>query len=713
MQARIINLFERYGFEYRKSSSGNDFLAFTYKSGFFHNAELVSTNLKDKERIEREMESSVKDLEQLGFSTKKSFYESLSEVETNLFEGFFNVEDWKERIKSEYINHTRKVLSVLPKGANNYKYITTPFYKNNKIQENSEIITEICQSVFHDGPQLSIIEAPAGFGKTCTSYEVINSLVKNYTDAPIPFFTEFSRDRQARIFSHIFIREVDRTFSSVKSDVVIEEVKQGRIVVVLDGFDELLHDGNISPSQEDNFENAEPMLETISELLTNNAKVILTSRRSAIFDGEIFNEWALRHSEGFSINRYRIEKPEIKDWLPASRLERLKNIDIDIDKISNPVLLGYLRSLDNTCFLSLCEKPHEIVNQYFTSMLEREMERQELRMNPEKQTLFLKTIASDMCDNNYTSDSRDKLISTIREKAGYLLNEVRSSYAAKDKPTIDKLATTLSNHAFFDRSSQNENHVEFINEFVFGNYIAESIIDSDYDWIASDERFVEPAVLSYSPRTQIERETLWSKLELMKDYIDMSSRMRFESILTDQVKEEKYNNSEITSIYLKDIALFNNSKIKSSVFNDCTFRNISFNFDNYQDITFLSCNFWNCESIEKSATTPDVSFYNCTSNNSLQEVTNNTEVYESLGSSLDEIELYILEKIWPVGSNSIGRLHHFIGQILKNEDYPKRDLMKGIRRLKRSGYLLDANDTNFIEINKAKISEIKNILGRG
>lgn len=531
MHSKIIELFNKYGFEYRKSASSNDFLAFTYKSGFFHNAELVSLNYNDKELLEFEMEKSLKSLEELGFSTKKSFYKSVEEIEETLFNGFFNVSEWKDKIKSEYSGHTQKILNILPKEAINYQYINSLYTKNNKININKNIVEDICNNLKSSGPLLTIVEAPAGFGKTCTSYEIINELAKsNNKQTPIPFFTEFSRDRQARIFSHIFIREVDKTFSSVNSEVVIEEVKSGRIVVVLDGFDEILHDNSNQTfdNKENNFENAEPMLETIGELLVNNAKVILTSRRSAIFDGEVFNDWLARYDQKFRINRYKIEKPEIKDWLTSTRLERLINAGLDVYKLANPVLLSYLRFISDETFDSLCNQPTKIVEQYFTSMLEREMDRQELRMNPDQQSTFLALIAEDMCENNYTSDTKEKLISTIKNKASHLLNEVRTLYSAKERPTLDKLATTLSNHAFFDRSNSDENKIEFINEFVFGNFIASNIVNYQGDWIASDERFVEPAVLSYVPRDNDSRLLLWQKLGMMKEFLDTSSRMKFE-----------------------------------------------------------------------------------------------------------------------------------------------------------------------------------------
>jgi hypothetical protein len=707
-KGKAIALFKKYGFEFRKSASNGDYLAFTYKSGFFHNAELVSLYPEEKARIEKEMDSAVKQLEALGFSTKKSFYNSFEDLEKALFNGFFNVSEWKKKIVSEYKEHCEKVLSVLPSEALKYDYIDVPFLKNNKSTDVG-LIEDVCNSLGASGPQLSIIEAPAGFGKTCTSYEIINKLACGPDDGPIPFFTEFSRDRQARVFSHIFVREVDRSFSSVSSNVVIEEVKEGRIVVVLDGFDEILHDSGSDIDANESFEEAEPMLETISELLTGNAKIVLTSRRSAIFDGEIFSEWVERNRDNFEINRYRIEKPEVKDWIPQSRLQELSGTEIDVSRLANPVLLSYLRFVDDSTFASLCEKTELIVDQYFKSMLEREIDRQELRMSPDQQKEFLKIIAADMCDNNYTSDSKEKMIVTIKEKAGHIINSVRKLYSAKDRPTFDKLATTLSNHAFFDRSSRDESHIEFVNEFVFGNYIAENIISSKDGWISSDERFVEPAVLSYAPRSKAEREDLWLGLSEMKEFLDPSSRMKFECVLTGSIVEPGYDGIEISSVNFRSVSFFGQGAIENSVFNDCIFNDSFFEFSNFEEVTFLNCSFWDCD---HDHLINGVNFYNCKSNNDFVEVDDAPDDDEKHVSDLNDVEYYILTKIWPVGSASIERLHHFIGVILKTDEYTKKKVVKGIKSLKKRGILQDANNVNFVEVNKDKFGEIKALLGR-
>lgn len=585
--AQLISLFKKYGFDYKKSSSGHGFYAFTFKAGFFHNAEVVYTDDAKPEEVEK----CLKELDNIGYSTKKSLFKSIEDISEQLFKGFFNVDEWKERISTEYKQYCQKMISLLPDGAMNYRYVQVPYEKNNS-KHSCDLISDIISEINKIDSKLILIEAPAGFGKTCTSYEILNSLI-SIDGAPIPFFTEFSRDRQAKVFSHVFVREVDRSFRTVKSDLVIDETKNGKIVLVLDGFDELLNDTTSNKTNDIDFEKAQPMLETIGELLTKSAKVILTSRRAAIFDGEIFQEWKDKYRDNFDVVRYRLNSPEVRDWLSHERIEQLEESGIDIKKLANPVLLAYLRSLENENFNNLCERSSKIVEHYFQAMLERERERQDLLMTPEKQSSILTMVALDMCENDYTSDNRDKIISLIKEKCLFILEETRQLYTGKDRPTLDALASKLATHAFFDRSNQGENKIEFVNEFVFGNYIANSIIANDSDdWLANDERFVEPAVQAYLPRDSHDRELLWTRLSGMREFLSSSDHMKYEYLLTQEIDASIYSETTITGLSFDNALFFQHSEIKNSVFNECVFSNVVFNFNNFDDVTFISCQFY-------------------------------------------------------------------------------------------------------------------------
>jgi len=121
-------------------------------------------------------------------------------------------------------------------------------------------------------------------------------------------------------------------------------------------------------------------LETISEPLKKSAKVILTTRRTATFDGDNFHSWVEQHGEDFEIYRIRSSEPTIEDWIPQVRLESLKLVNFPIDRVSNPVFLAYLRCITTPEFDAAIANPNTIVEKYFSSMLARERRRQDLRV---------------------------------------------------------------------------------------------------------------------------------------------------------------------------------------------------------------------------------------------------------------------------------------------------------------------------------------------
>lgn len=714
LASQVIERYKKYGFEYKKYYSNDSYLTFTFRSGFFHNAEVikVANNPNDFQNINKKIEN----LNKLGVSAKITEHFDLESIEKGLFDGFFDVDIWRDRIRSDYESYVESVIDSYPESKEciNYSYIDAPYnVLTQKEDAAAKIIDDIASRLNDDSAQLILIEAPAGFGKTCTSYELINSLV-NDSSKPIPFFTEFSRDRQARIFSHVFVREVDRAFNQVKSDVVEYELKNGRIVMVLDGFDELLSDTQKTDSGED-YENAEPMLETISELLSGKSKIIITSRKSAIFDGATFSEWIDRFNDKFKFVRYRIDPPKIEDWLDAKRRTRLEGIGLNLKQVSNPVLLSYLRFVSDDKFEELCCVPDDLVGKYFSSMLEREQERQNLLMTPEKQSLLLTKLAEDMCERDYTSESKDKLIDFFKTKCISIIEETRKLYKGSERPTVDSLSNTLSNHAFFDRSNQGDGRIEFINEFVFGNYIAEGILGFNGDWLASDERFVEPAISSYVPRHKEIKEELWAALEPMLEFIGDSDRLKYELSMLGKVSSSSYNQTSIMSLNLIDVSLFKECCVKEITFSDCIFSGVKFYIENIEDITFINCKFYGCVAHGASTNVDSFLFLNCFSNNEMISDIESTSSDDDASESND-LSRVILETFWKVGSSKIDRIHMPLPIIYKaanSHGYNKRLTTIEIKKLKRAEIIANAaDDAEYVVIDVSKKQLIKELLGR-
>lgn len=711
-RSEVIALFQKYGFEHRKSFSGSGFEGFTYKSGFFYNAELVSLSCWDDLDEQRRINAQ-KQLKDLKFSTKVKEYESIEEIENDLFTGFFDVKTWKVKIGSEYENHCKRSLAAFPGENLEYKYISGKFVKNSDHAKtnNKNLIDDIRENISSQGAKLIIVEAPAGYGKTCASYEIIKCISEHSDEQKIPFFAEFARDRQAKVFSHILMREVDRSFSSVRSGVVIDEMKAGKVIVVLDGFDELLQE--VPDSDKSNFEAAEQMLETISELLEGNAKVILTSRRSAIFDGEAFREWMSSHETLFEVDRYRLEKPTLEDWLTWERIKKLEEHSIDLRKIANPVLLGYLRSLNDVGFDDVVENSDSIVDYYFGAMMDRENERQNLLMNSDEQIEVLQLIAADMSEKNYTSDSKESLVKLILDAYGNALYEIRKRHPIIERPTAERLATTLANHAFLDRCDEGGN-LQFVNEFALGYFLAGCAVKSE-EWIVYDERFVEPPVLSYVSMPDRKRVQLWEALQTMLEFVTKSDRARYEFMLCRRFSPENFSNEEIRKVSFEGIPLITDESLSKVVFTECIFKEVDINADQCIDVTFLNCEFWDCN-ILGSATDDQVHFYACGGNNQIVQEWNDqdasSESDKNFTPLISDVEQFILMAFFQASSMNVERLQVFTGNYFKDSEYPRKVIIKAIRSLRQRGLLVGANDHSFIAIDKGSISVIKGLLAR-
>src|SRR5690606_27833808 len=123
-----------------------------------------------------------------------------------------------------------------------------------------------------------------------TSYEILKALTSN-NKCDNPIMTELSRNRGANIFRYILLDEIDREYPTLDSKLVKFEIQSGRIPLIIDGFDELLHKSELTTESEEVFGEIEPMLDTIGKLLNGDSKIILTTRKTAIFGGSEFRDW--------------------------------------------------------------------------------------------------------------------------------------------------------------------------------------------------------------------------------------------------------------------------------------------------------------------------------------------------------------------------------------------------------------------------------------
>ena len=149
----------------------------------------------------------------LGYATAIKNYTTTEEVELDLFNSFFGAERFKQLISLRYKEFVDKQKLALPESAkyeyiqsaySSVKYDDSGYFTFEDSKKGDSVVDQVVNMVFqtNDKPLFVVIEAAAGFGKTCSSYELLHKI--NSRDQEIvPMYIELSRNREARIFKHI------------------------------------------------------------------------------------------------------------------------------------------------------------------------------------------------------------------------------------------------------------------------------------------------------------------------------------------------------------------------------------------------------------------------------------------------------------------------------------------------------------------------------
>ncbi|MDR1700544.1 MAG: hypothetical protein LBR68_05065, partial [Lachnoclostridium sp.] len=555
----------------------------------------------------------------------------------DLFKSFFDVLHFKSTLNRRYESFVGQQMLALPQEAK-YKYIKCPYgfmsYDNDGLPEfetimNGNSIVDHVTTLIQDTqkPLFVIIEAAAGFGKTCSSYELLKNI--NSLDGDlVPLYIELSRNREARIFKHILLNEIDNQFqNTISSEIVIREIKNGRIPLIIDGFDELLSkDLSQTDSQ---LRDVESMLNTIVELLENNAKIVITSRKTAIFNSEEFFEWMQDTSTNYSVARFTLSEPEIQDWLSETCLQTMKDKEFPIGEIANPVLLTYIRNLPEKEFLDLVEKSESIVDKYFEFILNRERIRQNFDFDNDTQFRILKKLVRIMSELDIKSEDKVFIKELIREYNEEVFDNYLKKCQTLPKPTKDELADTLSNHALLDRKQNDK--IGIINEFVLGYLMGKNLIEGDYKRHHNNDEYrkhinqdlASLAVMSFKVQSAE------NKIKLYNAFTEVSFGYQVEFDLNRDISltgktTNRYSSGLISDTVYRGISFSSPAEFIDFNFNDCvfkrcTFRKTAFINSSFTNCTFYDCSWENSDEIEKTDIS-SVYLVGCNSNNDFIEL---------------------------------------------------------------------------------------------
>lgn len=600
----IKQIYESYGYEYKCIQNVD---VFEYKHGRYFGADIFDDGY-DVESVKAMYQK-----QNFAVSIKKSLNEEA--VENELFDSFFQTKMFQNRIKREY-SLFAKAQTVNFDDAH-YEYVNgcysafsldsecVAFDVEDNVKRN--VVEKVISSLNLPGANLVIIEAAAGFGKTCTANEIVFKMCEN-DENTLPLHIELSKNREARVFKHILQNEIENQFqNAVTSRTVARQIERGKIPVIIDGFDELLSKdcNNLAEKSRD----AESMLNTIISLLKKNAKIIITSRKTAIFNDQKFYSWISNSSSNFSTHRISIAEPNVNDWLDAKKINLLQQNGFPLQSVANPVLLSYLKysTYDNlVCDLS---KSNNIVDNYFSFLLEREKERQKIKWEKGDQLRILEKLVRVMCEGDFKSDDKTFIKDIILDTNKEVFRDYISAYRDYPKPTQDELAETLSNHALLDRKK--DNTVGFINDFVFGFLIGKNFIEGKFEKhypekygsvVSQDFALLALSAFRFQPLE--EKQKIYEILK--RDDFNYNNEFIFfrDLFLKNDFENDQFNGLTIKNIFISNVSfktLDNQERFSDMVFESCVFEKCQFERGAFGGTALLNCSYQDCEWIDGAA----------------------------------------------------------------------------------------------------------------
>lgn len=649
------------------------------------------------------------DLERSGYACRMRNTSDPAEIDQQLFSEFFSLRASRQRICELYLRFCQKleVSTGTPYKYKPLRYITD----SGPARSADDLVQQVCSVVAAKEPRLVIIEAAAAFGKTCTAYEIARELV-NSQESILPMLAELARNRGATEFRYILLDEVNRNFPGVSSELARYQIQQGRLILLLDGFDELLYRPGLDKPT---FEDAEPMLETIRDLLRGETCILITSRKSTLLTGDAFQNWIDSHTNDFRAHRFLLDRPDPKLWISGQRRELSSRSGLPLQQLANPVLFSFLESLTEQEFRLCCAQPERIVNEYVNRLLSREIERQDLRLSVGEQRAIFREVAALMAAENFKAERRSFLEEFIRKRFEPLLVKATAEYSGGPSVGVNDIVQKLLLHAFFDRRLESRDLLGFQNDFILGTLVGEIIAESsDEEWVGSEE-FVDLAVTAYSIRSSEERLQLWQHLQFMAAFLSPNLLLELDVALMRRLCRP-LGELTFSDMDIEDISIGDGKNIDACCFVTCKFRRVNFFVGNMSSVTFINCYFEGC-AITGRVGLDQLHGFDCTSRPSSfveslfsSEPKNRQEGDVSLAVTADEYERVVLENFWPRGKAQFSRTRSLRTLYMGRGHEEHNHIAEAIRRLKRRGVILF--DGERADLNLGKIEEIIDLLGR-
>ena len=144
-----------------------------------------------------------------GYACQTRRYKNITEVSKTLFEGFFSVDSTKARLDREYEKFTKAIVSIHSDTAE-YSYIKSRYFVDEQLGQNG-VVEDIMQQINDSQPILFLIEAAAGFGKTCTAFELVKGIITK-GKGQVPLFQNCPEIDKLRFFTMFYLMKLIEAF---------------------------------------------------------------------------------------------------------------------------------------------------------------------------------------------------------------------------------------------------------------------------------------------------------------------------------------------------------------------------------------------------------------------------------------------------------------------------------------------------------------------
>ena len=688
---KVIEIFKLY--RYNVIDNHDGYLIFILDSGMYPGAEIINIGTHSDEEVAKK----INEYRDLSFNAREYRYTTIENLEKFLFNGFFQVKAANQRNGKRYHDYITSILEPYRDTGEysiigiNYEYINISYLREfnfDKSASNQSLVESIRTDLANSRASLIIVEAGAGFGKTSTAFEIL----KGYTDSDKdvrPFFMELAKDRKATTFQYLLLNQIDKNFdTSLKEDVVIHNIKAGRIPLIIDGFDELLSRDMDTGYSDAKFQEVETMLSTIAELLTRKTKIVLTSRKTAIFDSGAFYEWfehQLKNGKDFDVIRYQLREPSINDWMDASRRSKLPR---ELESLNNPVLLTFLKFVP----IDEIEKygsQKVLIDSYFSFLLKREIQRQNLPFSVEDQIAIFEKLAAYFGGYDVTNLKR-------KEVQDALLELSRSSIVSKCAldTDIDWLTNALTNHALLDR--KDNGNIGFFNEFILGQLLVKSFVDDEENQLIE---YHKAFAFSFLFKTIQAGKLLDDNIKTMlySRIIEFCKPSPVLTLLADLLLTNKTNHKIIGGQF--NLEMISNAEIgtehgtlEKCHFTNTIFKQCTLNFAYIPEAMFYGCTFIDCN----GNASDNILFFGCTGQDIFLPSVDISETIDDSYIELNkDLKIQLLERYFKADRQTTRVVR--ISSLKK--EYDERTLVKCISLLESQNLIKVYGDKSYINAN--------------